>query len=73
MAIAVYKEGDKHTVNGVRCEIVLCIDAADMNARIKEGCVHNEKELLNKKEKSKKVDLVQTKNTEGALNGTAKG
>lgn len=56
MAIAVYKKGDTHVVNGVPCEIVLCADIEEMNFHLRSGCVHDEKELLSpKKEESKEV------------------
>jgi hypothetical protein len=57
MAIHVYKEGNKHTVNGIKCEIVSCVDVADMNHQIANGCVHNEKELYAEKKESEEVSL----------------
>lgn len=56
MAIAVYRKGNSHVVDGTPCEIVLCLDVEEMNYYLKNGCVKNEKELLvSKKEESKEV------------------
>lgn len=57
MAIHVYKKGTKHTVNGVLCEIVYCIDVTDMNAQLANGCVHDEKELYAEKKESEEINI----------------
>lgn len=71
MAIAVYKKGNKHLVNGVPCEIVLCIDVSDMNAQLENGCVHDEKELLvsEEKESSEEINPIRLAAKEAGIEG----
>lgn len=50
MAISVYKEGDTHTVNGVKCTIVQCLDVAEMHHHLENGCVLDEQDLYPEQE-----------------------
>jgi hypothetical protein len=69
MAIHVYKAGNKHTVNGVKCEIVTCVDVADMEANLAAGCVHDEKDLYKDEKEVKKSDKPQKEVKHGTTEG----
>lgn len=51
MSIVVYKTGKKDIVDGVECDIVVVETVEQMESLIKEGCVHDPKELSKPKAK----------------------
>jgi hypothetical protein len=48
LTIIVYKKGNKDVVDGMACEIVRCVDVAEMNAQLLDGCVHDVKSIYDK-------------------------
>ena len=45
MSICLYKKGDKHIVDGVKCEIVVIESVSEMESLLDDGHVHDVKDL----------------------------